>query len=84
MIAKAWRRLPTPPAGFSALLGLPALHAHLLYNRGIRQRAEIDPFLKADSRLRNDPMLLPDMEKAVTRLKKALRSDETIGIFEEF
>ncbi|MCH7746017.1 MAG: hypothetical protein IIC84_08095 [Chloroflexi bacterium] len=45
MIAKAWRRLPTPPAGFSASMGLPAFHAHLLYNRGIRQRAEIEPFL---------------------------------------
>ncbi len=84
MIAKAWRRLPTPPAGFSASMGLPAFHAHLLYNRGVRQRAEIAPFLKADSRLLNDPMLLPDMEKAVARLRKALRSDETIGIFGDF
>ncbi|MCH8108596.1 MAG: DHH family phosphoesterase, partial [Chloroflexi bacterium] len=84
MIAKAWRRLPTPPAGFSASMGLPAFHAHLLYNRGIRQRAEIEPFLKADSRLLNDPMLLPDMDKAVARLRNALRSDETIGIFGDF
>ena len=84
MTSKVWRRLPSPPAGFAAEMGFPPFQAHLLYNRGIRRRSEIDPFLAADARLQNDPMLLPDMEKAVVRLRDALRAGETVGIFGDF
>lgn len=81
---KQWRRRVFPPVAFSSELGLPPLHAHLLYNRGICHPGEIEPFLKADSRLMHDPLLLPDMDKAVFRLKKALENKERIGIFGDF
>ena len=84
MTPKAWRRLPAPPAGFAGVVGLSPFQAHLLYNRGIRQRAEVEPYLAADSRLLNDPMLFPDMDRAVSRLRKALSSAESIGVFGDF
>lgn len=76
--------LPPPPPGFDRALGQPPFRARLLYNRGIRTRAEVEPYLAADSRLLHDPMLLPDMDLAVGRLRKALRSGEAIGIFGDF
>ena len=84
MTSKTWHKLPAPPAGFSQAVGLPPFQAHLLYNRGIRHRSEIEPYLSADSRLRNDPMLLPDMGSAVSRLTKAIDANELIGVFGDF
>ena len=84
MPSKAWRRHPPPPVDFARLLGLPPLQAHLLYNRGIRLPEEVEPYLSADLRLANDPMLLPDMDKAVARLRQALAAGETVGVFGDF
>lgn len=84
MVTKTWDIKPAIPAEAVEQFGLPQLHAQLLYNRGIRRQDEIEPFLTADSRLLNDPMLLPDMGKAVSRLKQALDSHETIGVFGDF
>lgn len=84
MSAKVWSRLPSPPAGFARELGMPPFQAHLLFNRGIRRPEEIEPYLAADDRLAHDPLLLPDMEKAVARLEKALADGEVIGVFGDF
>ena len=84
MSAKQWRMRPAPPAGFARSLGMPPFHAHLLYNRGIRDRAEVDRYLTTDSRDLHDPMLLPDMGTAVERLGTALDDNETIGVFGDF
>ena len=83
-MAKVWRVTDWPPAGFANSMGLPAFQAHLLYNRGIHRRNQLEPFLAADSRLSHDPMLLTDMERAVDRLRKACTSGETIGVFGDF
>ena len=84
MTAKEWRLSPSPPAGFAGTLGLPPFQAHLLYNRGIRRPEELEPYLSADSRLVNDPLLLPDMDRAVERLARALADDEVVGVFGDF
>ena len=55
-----------------------------MYNRGITEPAQIEPFLAADERLQNDPFLLPDMEKAVARIYHALISGETIAVYGDF
>ena len=81
---RVWCSLPAPPAGFADSLGLSSFQAHLLYNRGIRQRSEAQRFLAVDASSLNDPMLLPDMGVAVARLSAALTSDESIGIFGDF
>ena len=41
-------------------------------------------FLACDNSLLEDPLLLPDMRKAISRLQQALIKDETIGIFGDF
>ena len=56
----------------------------LLYNRGITEPSEVEPFTYADERLSPDPMLLPDMDKAVARLYRALLSGEEIAIYGDF
>ncbi len=81
---KGWRMLPPPPPGFANGLSLPPFQAHLLYNRGVRDRGQVESFLNSDSDLRNDPLLLPDMEKGIRRLERALRSGESIGVFGDF
>ena len=84
MPARVWTRLPSPPAGFAQTLGLPPFQAHLLYNRGIRHHEELEAYLAADNRLANDPMLLPDMDVAVARLRQALSAGEVISVFGDF
>ena len=76
--------MPPPPAGFAGELGYPPFQAHLLYNRGIRRRDQVELFIAPDERLLNDPMLLPDMGEAVARLREALQSGQTIGVFGDF
>ena len=82
--AKEWRLSGWPPTGFADSIGVPAFDGHLLYNRGVRRRSQVGPFIAADDRLRNDPMKLLDMEQAVSRLKQACDSGETIGVFGDF
>lgn len=82
--AKEWRKLPTPPAGFAQTLGLPSFQAHLLYNRGVRSREYSLRFLNAGSGRSHDPMTLPDMGDAVSRLRRALDTGEPIGVFGDF
>jgi single-stranded-DNA-specific exonuclease len=64
--------------------GLTPLMAQLLCNRGVTDPDSIDSFLGADQHLLNDPFLLPDMDKAVARIYRALLSGENIAIFGDF
>ena len=84
MATRVWHKPPSPPVGFARELGFPPFQAHLLYNRGIRSRAEVGPYLAPDENLLNDPMLLPDMGRGVARLRKAMDSGESIGVFGDF
>ena len=83
-MSKRWELRDFPPMGFARQVGFPPFHAHLLYNRGIRSAGDADLFLNPDARLRHDPWLLPEMDKAVARLKLALETGEHIGIFGDF
>jgi single-stranded-DNA-specific exonuclease len=65
-------------SGFSPLL------TQLLYNRGVFRPEDFRPFLASDKSLLGDPLLLPDMEKAVARIKRALASGETMCIYGDF
>lgn len=77
-------RRPQEPRFIGARIDLPPLMAHLLYNRGITDPDQIEAFLAADKRLLNDPFLLPDMDKAIARVYRALLSGETIAIYGDF
>ena len=87
MSLSSWEILPSlPEAELSRISGedLTLLVAQLLYNRGITSPTQIEHFLIADKRLLHDPFLLPDMEKAVARVYRALLSGEAIAIYGDF
>lgn len=78
-----WQVSPPAPAHDLA----PEVHPLLfqwLYNRGLTDPAQFEPFLAADERLIGDPLLLAEMGKAVSRILRALLSDELIGIYGDF
>ncbi len=80
-----WNLLPpAPDKHLDSSSGFPPLLAQLLYNRGVREPSQLEPFLTADKRLSADPSLLPDMNLAVARIYRALLSGENIAIYGDF
>lgn len=78
-----WNLLPLAPERHLGS-SCPPLLAQLLYNRGVRDPSQLEPFLSADKRLSSDPSLLPDMSLAVARVYRALLSGENIAIYGDF
>lgn len=57
----------------------------LLHNRGVKTEGEREVFLQPDfTKHLHDPFLLPDMEKAVKRILKAIDGDERVGIWSDY
>ena len=81
---KRWATRDFPPRDFYQEIGLPPFHSHLLYNRGIRGADDAELFLNPDARLLHSPDLLPDIDAAVARLRRALDANERIGVFGDF
>jgi single-stranded-DNA-specific exonuclease len=80
-----WNLLPpAPDERLSATSGLPPLIAQLLYNRGLTEPSQLEPFLSGDKRLCGDPSRLPDIGPAVARIYRALLSGETIAVYGDF
>lgn len=79
-----WKVLPAAPPHLLAGGDYPPLLVQLLYNRGITDPAAFDGFLAADERWSADPLLLPEMDKAVVRILRALLRGEVIGIYGDF
>ena len=80
-----WNLLPLAPDNhLGSSPGFPPLLAQLLYNRGVREPSQLEPYLTADKRLCADPSLLPDMSLAVGRIYRALLSGENIAIYGDF
>ncbi len=65
-------------------LGVSALLAQCLINRGFRELAPVGSFLSPRLKHLADPFLLPDMEQAVDRLFAARGRDERIVIFGDY
>ena len=75
---------PDPDKRLVTSSGLSPLIAQLLYNRGLTQPSQLEPFIAADKRLSGDPSLLPDIQPAVARIYRALLSGENIAIYGDF
>ena len=85
------RRWLAPPSHIPASekrvfddLGVHGLVAHLLYNRGIRDRDAIERFLAGADASLTDPLRLKGMRDAVARIAQALDRDEQITIFGDY
>jgi single-stranded-DNA-specific exonuclease len=61
-----------------------SLVTQLLFNRGITSPAQAEIFLDVDSRLVDDPGLLPDINKALPRIRQALMASEHIAVYGDF
>jgi len=82
---KRWHILPPVPRGHPlGQCGLSPLMTQVLFNRGLADASQVEPFLSVDKRLSNDPFLLPDMEVAVTRIYRAVLSGEKIAVYGDF
>ena len=64
--------------------GISELLATVLYNRGILDDDEIDVFLNPKRNDFHDPYLMPDMEKAVNRIIKAVNEKEKVMIYGDY
>ena len=60
------------------------LLAQILINKGITEDQEIDIFLNPKRNNFYDPFLMPDMEKAVNRIIKAIENKEKILIYGDY
>ncbi|MGD8583900.1 MAG: single-stranded-DNA-specific exonuclease RecJ [Chloroflexota bacterium] len=83
--AKRWQIAPPIPYE----LKQETAHRHwalvqALYNRGITGQREIDAFLDRRYLGQTDPFLLPDMDRAVNRIREAVEADETIVVYGDF
>lgn len=58
--------------------------ARLLINRGIVNSKEAENFLNLANAKVSSPYIFPDMEKAVTRINKAIQDNEHIVVFGDF
>ena len=82
---KRWHILPPVPRGHPlGKCGLSTLMIQILFNRGLADASQIEPFLCVDKRLSPDPFLLPDMEMAVTRIYRAVLGGEKIAVYGDF
>ncbi|AKG53675.1 single-stranded-DNA-specific exonuclease RecJ [Dehalogenimonas sp. WBC-2] len=62
----------------------PTVIARILANRGIATTEQAELFITGDTRLSGDPMLLPDIEQAMTRIYQAILRGEHIAVYGDF
>ena len=80
---RRWRLRGRFPEGALEGAPYPTLVRHLLWHRGLRTAAEAQRFMEGPP-TEYDPMLLPDIEVALSRLREALRSGERIAVYGDF
>ena len=80
--------ISTPPPGSAEALrrdrGLSELVSTCLANRGIVTTEASDAFLDPRLRSLSDPMVLPDIRRAIDRLFLARQRDEPLVIFGDY
>ncbi len=81
--ARRWRLRQQAPPDFLARSPYPALVRQLLWHRGVRSEEDARRFF-GQAPAEHDPLLLPEMEKAVARLRRAAREGEAVAVFGDF
>ena len=81
--ARRWRLRGRKPEGELASAPYPPLIRHLLWHRGVRTPSEAAAFMDGAA-VEYDPMLLPDIEPALARLRRAIGEGEMIAIYGDF
>ena len=76
-----------PDDGFFELAkkeNLNTTAAQILYERGFKTSEDIEAFLRPDLSQLHDPFLLNDMDKAVTRIRRAIETNERILVYGDY
>jgi single-stranded-DNA-specific exonuclease len=84
---KRWKTTPVDESSARSLAGptrLPLPIARVLAARGFHAKEDADRFLNPRLATLSDPFLLPDMQRAATRVWKAIDNSETITIFGDY
>ncbi len=87
---KIWRFATTPDASpadlerFAHEIRMPPLMARLLYNRGIRDSASAAAFLSPRFRDLCPPELLPQIDRAASRIAAAVASGDKITLYGDY
>lgn len=83
-----WNLKPKPDSHkvkhISDVLGVDAVVASLLVQRGIETFEEAKSFFRPTLDDLHDPYLMKDMDKAVIRIEKAIRNGENILVFGDY
>ncbi|HXG41597.1 MAG TPA: single-stranded-DNA-specific exonuclease RecJ [Dehalococcoidia bacterium] len=82
-VGSRWRLREQAPPSFLSRSSYPALVRQLLWHRGVRSEADASRFL-GDVPVEHDPLLLPEMETAVARLRRAVLAGEAVAVFGDF
>ncbi len=80
---RRWRLRGRFPEGALEGAPYPTLIRHLLWHRRLRTADEAASFMEGPP-VENDPMLLPDIEPALARLRQALRDGERVAVYGDF
>jgi len=84
---RIWRVKDSRPdlsRSLSSSLNISPITAQLLINRGIKDELQAQHFLYGDLTSCHSPSLLKDIEKAVSRIKKAIQNKEKILIYGDY
>jgi single-stranded-DNA-specific exonuclease len=84
MYWKLYEANPRLQKVLSDALGVTPLFAQLLLNRNIRTPDQAQQFLFGDISSCHDPFLMKDMERGVTRVKKAIENKEKILVYGDY
>ncbi|MFQ6002221.1 MAG: DHH family phosphoesterase, partial [Candidatus Zixiibacteriota bacterium] len=83
-----WEFLPEPDhkqvKNLASELSLPPVIAKILANRGLDTKEKAEKFLSPSLKDLCDPYLLPDMDKGVDRMIRALKEREKVMIFGDY
>lgn len=69
---------------YSELFNIPVIVAKVLLNRGFTDAADAKKFLDKNSDSFYSPNLLPDMDKAVRRIKEAIDKKENVVVYGDY
>ncbi|MCC8088185.1 MAG: single-stranded-DNA-specific exonuclease RecJ [Rikenellaceae bacterium] len=75
---------PAKVEKLSAEMGIPAVLANLLVQRGIETKEEAHRFFNPKLENLHDPFLMKDMDKAVKRIETALEQNQKIMIYGDY
>jgi single-stranded-DNA-specific exonuclease len=79
-----WNLLPQLGDRSVSYPGFSPLMVQLLHNRGVARPEDYPSFLATDSSWLNDPLRLPDAQKAIARIYRALLSGEKIAVYGDY